>query len=381
MWYFTVTNGMHMKAKPILFILACFCGVYSSAQLPVNHFVKAKQYATSINLAKDSIVQLMQREKIPGLSICISKDFKTVWSAGFGFADLENAVPVNSTSMFRIGSLSKALTAIAIGKLLQEHTLSLNDPVTKYVSYFPAKNYTVTIEQLAHHTAGIRDYDYRNGEYTSRTHYKSVDESIGIFKNDSLLSEPGTKYKYSTYGYVLLSAVVENVARKNYVNYMNDEILKPLQMLHTTIDETDSIIKGRVGFYDVNKNGNIINAYYVDNSNKWGAGGYLSTPEDIAKLANALLQKQFLDDETVATLWKPGKLKDGNLLNYGIGFRINETSDHRTYIHHGGSSIGGRAFLIIYPKEKLVLAVCCNRLASFDEMFLNKICELFLKND
>src|SRR4029079_1122045 len=125
-------------------------------------------------------------------------------------------------------------------------------------------------------------------------------------------------------------------ARKNYVNYMNDEILKPLQMLHTTIDETDSIVKGRVSFYDVNKNGNIINAYYVDNSNKWGAGGYLSTPEDIAKLANALLQKQFLNDETVATLWKPGKLKDGNLLNYGIGFRINETSDHRTYIHHGG---------------------------------------------
>jgi len=107
MWYFTVANRMHMKIKPFLFILACFCGVYCSAQLPVNHFVKAKQYATSINIAKDSILQLMQREKIPGLSVCISKNFKTVWSAGFGFADLENAVPVNSTSMFRIAAFRK----------------------------------------------------------------------------------------------------------------------------------------------------------------------------------------------------------------------------------------------------------------------------------
>lgn len=339
-----------------------------------------QDYLYKVQQSEKIIVQLMNEKQIPGLSISIASKDKFIWMQSYGFADLENKTPITIDSKFRIGSISKTLTAIAIAKLIDNGQLNLSDDIRKYVPYFPEKKYPITIGHLARHTAGIRDYNYANGEFLSNQNFKSVEESISVFKNDTLLFEPGTKYSYSTYGYVLLSAVIEGVTKINFVDYMKDSILDPMNLYNTVPDYNYDIIEHRVRFYD-NVDGEIVNGYYVNNSNKWAGGGYLSTSYDLALMAQNLLSNQILSESTKQLLWIPSSLKNGEKTNYGIGWRIDTDDKGRKYVHHGGSSIGGRSFLMVYPNEELIIAITCNLSTNFDQYALFDVVELFIEEN
>ncbi|MEB2774488.1 serine hydrolase domain-containing protein [Algoriphagus sp. D3-2-R+10] len=352
---------------------------YSIAQIDQSDSVYINQaYSDDVQKAQGIIVDLMNEKNIPGLSVAIATKDQLIWAQGFGFADLENRTPIKINSKFRIGSVSKTLTALAITKLIENGQLSLSDDVRKYVSYFPEKKYPITIGQLVSHTAGVRDYNYRNGEYFSDKNYKSVQESINIFKEDSLLFKPGSKYSYSTYGYVLLSAVIEGVTKVDFIDFMRESILLPMDLKNTMPDYNNDIISNRVRFYD-EVDGKIVNGYYVNNSNKWAGGGYLSTPFDLVTMCQSLLSHQFLKESTTQLLWTPATLADGQKTNYGLGWRQDLDSLGRTYVHHGGSSIGGRSFLLLYPNEELSIAVTSNLSTNFDQKFVLKIAELFIE--
>jgi CubicO group peptidase (beta-lactamase class C family) len=337
-----------------------------------------KREVLAINEARNLIRSLMKENKIPGLSVSVANKEKVIWSEGFGYADLENKIPVQITTKFRIGSISKLLTALAIGKLLDGNELALIDPVRNFVPYFPEKNWTITIGDLVSHTAGIRDYNYRNGEFLNRKNYNSIQESIEVFKYDSLLFEPGSKYSYTTYGYVLLSGVIEGATGMNFLEYMKKYVLAPLELNNTVPDLNSPILENRARFYD-ELDGVIVNGYYVDNSNKWAGGGYLSTSYDLALLGKQLLSNQFLTESTKQLLWTPKTLSTGEQTNYGIGLRIDRDDQNRKIVHHGGSSIGGRSFFLIYPDEELVIAITSNLSTDFDQNFALEIAELFLK--
>ncbi len=360
----------------ILGILLSFQYCYAQLEQSDTIFVHDK-YSLEVEQAQKLVAELMNEKNIPGLSITAATKDEIIWAQGFGYADVENTTPVKINTKFRIGSISKTLTGMAIGKLIEDKKLSLEEPVQKYVPYFPEKNWPITIGKLVYHTSGIRDYNYRNGEFLNRNNYKSIEESINVFKNDSLLFEPGTKYSYTTYGYVLLSAVIEGATRMNYLQFMQDSILTPLNMLNTVPDENKPIIANRSAFYD-ESNGEIVNGYYVDNSNKWAGGGYLSTSLDLALLGQNLLDNKFLFEATRQVLWTPNTLSNGEKTNYGIGWRIDRDENGRTYVHHGGSSIGGRAFVLVYPDQELIIAITCNLSTNFDQFFVSKIAELFI---
>ena len=141
-----------------------------------------------------------------------------MWAQGFGFSGLENKVPVTPDTKFRIGSVSKTITAIAIAQLMDEGKIHADSAITKYVPYWPGKKYPITVGQVGSHVAGIRHY---NGyEFLSAKHYDDVKESIDIFKNDSLRFVPGTQYQYSSYGYNLLSAAIEGASGKTYLDFI-----------------------------------------------------------------------------------------------------------------------------------------------------------------
>ncbi len=335
-----------------------------------------KQFRERAAKARVAVDSLIREKKIPGFSIAVAHGDTLVWAQGFGWADLENKVPVTLQSKFRIGSISKSLTSLALGSLLEEKKLMLSDPVRKYVPGFPEKTYPVTIGQLATHTAGIRDYNYRKGEYLSGKHYKTVTESLSIFKDDTLLFRPGTKYSYSTYGYVLLSAAIEAAAGQPFLAYMQEKIFAPLQLTNTVADQPDSIIPHRAAFYD-ESDGKIINGYPVNNSNKWAGGGYLSTAPDLVRMGQQLLKGSFLQPATLALLWSPAKLENGDTVPYCLGWRTDRDPQQRRYIHHGGSSIGGRAFLLIYPEDRWIVAVTCNLSTNFDQRFVLQVLECF----
>ncbi|MBL4656061.1 MAG: beta-lactamase family protein [Bacteroidia bacterium] len=337
-----------------------------------------QQFESEVNEAKKLITELMTEKDIPGLSITVAKKNEILWAEGFGFSDLENKTPVRLNSKFRIGSISKSLTSIALGKLVEEGKMNWHDAIRKFVPYFPKKKYPITIQALASHASGIRNYNYKSGEYFSDKPYSSIEESINIFKEDSLLFQPKTKYSYSTYGYVLLSAGIEGATNQSYLAYMHNFVFTPMRMHNTVPDFNDSIITDRARCYQL-KEGVIINASYIDNSNKWAGAGFLSTSLDLAKMSQNLLKYEYLKESTLKTLWAPTELSNGEKTNHCLGWRRDIDDLGRNYIHHGGSSVGGRSFLLIYPDKDVIVAITCNLFTRFNESFVLKIAEKFIK--
>ncbi len=300
----------------------------------------------------------MDSSAIPGLAICVSRNGEIVWAEGFGFADLEQRVPVDpGRTRFRAGSISKSFTAAGLGILMDQEKIDLDTPVQDYVPYYPVKKYPVTTRQVAGHLAGIRSY--KGGEIYSAVRYKTVREGLAIFMNDTLLFEPGTDYLYSTYGYGLVSAVIEGASGTDFLSFMHENIFDPLGMDATVEDLTDSIIPDRSGSYTKYR-GNIRNAPYVDNSCKWAGGGFLSSAEDLVKFGNAMLNDTLLSGGTIRELTTSQKTAEGKDTGYGIGFSCGVTESGMIWFGHDGKFVGGTSSLTIYPREKVVVAIVSN---------------------
>ena len=310
------------------------------------------------------ILDTMRVLGAPGVAICVWKDGKLVWTEGFGYADLEQQVPVTTQTRFRIGSVSKPLTAAALGLLSEAGQLDWDAPVQRYVPTFPVKRYPITVRQVAGHLAGIRHYG--PGEFENQKHYNTVLEGLTIFQDDSLLFEPGTQYAYSSYGWNLLSAVIEGASGESFLSFMERRVFEPAGMSHTGADFPDSIVPARTRFYTrPDSVGAVVNAPFVDNSYKWASGGFLSTAEDLAQFGEQMLDGRLLDSATVALLWASQHTMDGKVTDYGIGWGVEQDAAGRRLISHSGGSIGGTANLLIYPAERLIVVVLVNSDRTF----------------
>ncbi len=339
------------------------------------------QDSLTVALALEKVQAFFDSSNLPGLSVTIAQKGEIVLSEGFGYADLENMVPVDpARSKFRIGSVSKPFTAAALAILYEQGKIDLDVPIQTYVPSFPDKGRKkkVTLRLTAGHLAGIRHY--KNGEFLSAKNYPTVEEGLKIFKDDSLLHAPGKKYAYSSYGWNLISAAIETAAEENFLSYMRREVFDSLGMTNTVADRNQWIIPGRTRFYQLGLSGELINAPYVDNSYKWAGGGFLSTTEDITKFAYAHMKEGFLQQETLDLLFTSQKTDSGELTNYGIGWSTYPMDDGKKIYGHGGGSVGGSTAFIFDPEEEIVVAIVSNMssvnygMLAFEllEMFQNK---------
>ncbi len=295
---------------------------------------------------------------VPGASVAVAVDGRVVWAEGFGQADVENRVAVTPTSRFRIASISKAVTAAAVAKLVEDGRLDLDAPVQRYVPGFPEKPQgTITTRLLAGHLAGVRHY--RGLEFQSAEHYDDVVDALGIFEDDPLLSPPGERYAYSTYGWNLISAVVQGASGETFLRFVRTEVLDPLGLRETVAEWGDSIILGRVRQYRRSADGRLVNAPYVDNSNKWAGGGYLSTASDLVRYGSAYLSPGFLKPETVRMMWTSQRTRGGEETGYGIGWFVGNV-DGRRQVWHTGGAVGGSTILLIWPDARLVVSILTN---------------------
>jgi CubicO group peptidase (beta-lactamase class C family) len=295
---------------------------------------------------------------IPGLSVALAVNGRIVYSEGFGYADLEERVPVWPTTKFRIGSVSKPLTAVALVQLADQGKIDLDAPVQRYVQAFPDKGGKITPRLLAGHLAGIRHY--KGDEFLIAKHYENVVDGLKIFEDDPLVAPPGTKFSYSSYGYNLLSAVIQNAAGQDFLAYMHEHVFEPLGLRSTIEDQPAEIIEQRARFYTRMKDKPLLNAPFVDNSYKWAGGGFLSSAEDLARFGSALLQPGFLKPQSLRLLFTSQKAVDGKETGYGMGWFIAKSdSGQRIYAHSGGSA-GGSSQLILYPDAHIVVAMVCN---------------------
>jgi CubicO group peptidase (beta-lactamase class C family) len=310
------------------------------------------------------ITEKMSKDRIPGLSIAIALNGKVIWSNGYGFSDLENFVPVKSYTAFRTASIGKPLTATAVMQLVEKGKIDLNAPIQNYCPAFPKKRWTVTTKHLLTHTSGISHYGGPNGERElhNTKHYEKIVDVIEAFKNDPLVFEPGTQTLYSTFAYITLGCVIEGASGMSYMDYMNQNVFKPAGMLNTINDDPYMIIPNRAHGYFLDDTGKLQNSVFTDVSNRLPAGGFLSTSEDLALFASALIEHKLVSQKTLEQMLTPQKTKDGKTLGFGLGWGLFPDEDWygEKEAFHGGQQAEVSAMLYMIPRRKFAVAMQMN---------------------
>ncbi|KAI8494774.1 hypothetical protein Bbelb_273790 [Branchiostoma belcheri] len=411
---------------------------------------------TVITEARDLVQRVKDEVGAPGMVVGVSVDGKEVWTEGFGYSDVENRVKCHPATIMRIASISKPLTMAALATLWQEGKVDLDKPVQEYVPSWPVKTFqgetvTITTRHLVSNLAGIRHYEKNKGkdkvdkeqqnkitkeeenkgdrekkqagteveksdttqagkkstrgkgdsackEFYIKKHFKNVTDSLSLFKDDPLMSRPGTEFLYTTHGWTLVSAVVESAAKTDFLKVMN-KMFRDLGMFHTSADLNEPIIYHRSRYYTHNDKGRLINCPYVDTSYKWAGGGFISNIHDLLQFANAMLYSfqscssnsenklapGYLKCDTMAKVWGPAantkcswdKNADGY---YGMGWGVipnkveyGHGRKQRFYVSHTGGAVGASSVLLVLPPKHstdtlvdslppkgVVVAILCN---------------------
>jgi CubicO group peptidase (beta-lactamase class C family) len=327
----------------------------------------APEWAAAVERAQGLARAALVAQNLPGLSVAVGAGGELVWAEGFGWADLERRVPVAPEMRFRIGAVSIALTSAAVGLLLEDGRLRLDEPIQTYVPAFPAKTWPVTLRALMAHVAGVRHYRGES-DYMPTEHCERAEQGLHRFADDPLRFEPGTRYRYSTYGWVLVSAAVEAVANEPFSSFLGAQVLAPLGLRDTQPDTLPPPTPEGLTFYyprlaaDTRYGPEL--ASEADHSCFAGAAGLVSTPSDLVRFALALQSGKLLAPETVALLQAPAHLASGEELGYGLGWDLETVplagQPARMVGHDSEYAIGGSASLVTWPEHGLVVAVTSN---------------------
>lgn len=344
--------------KRIIFIFAFLLFILTFA-------VSAQTLSSEkVKQIEQMITSKMSKDRIPGLSIAIAQDGKIIWSNGYGMADLENFVPAKAVTAYRTASIGKPITATAVIQLAERGKLDLDAPVWNYCKAFPPKKWVLTSRHLLAHTGGIRHYGGANeeAELFSTKHYKTVAESLEVFKNDPLAFEPGTDYLYSSYGYNVLGCVIEGASGMSYLDYLKENIFKPAGMINTQADDPSAIIPNRAAGYILNERGEMQNSRFVDMSNRLPAGGFLTTPEDLVRFASSVMDYKLVSKKTLEEMLTPQKTKSGKATNYGLGWGLFPDEDWygEKEAFHGGQSPQVSGMLYLLPGKHFAVAMQMN---------------------
>ncbi len=337
--------------------------------------VASRHYGDVVREARALVLADLAARGYPGIAIAVSVDQEMVWSEGFGYADLEHRVPMWPSVKFRVGSISKSMTAAAVATLVDEGRLDLDVPVQRYVPSFPEKLHPITTRQLGGHLGGIRHYN--GNENFIRDPYATVLDALSIFKDDPLLHEPGTAFSYTSYGFNLISAAVEAASGRPFLDYMQDTVFRRLGMHETSADFVTTIIPQRTSYY-VRDNGRLVNAPFVDNSYKWAGGGFLSTTGDVVRFANAHLTDEFLSEAAKQLLFTEQQTRDGEGVGYGFGWFIGDDDEGRRLLSHSGGSVGGTSMMIIQPDTRVVVVGLIN-LSRANNSVVREVLGLFVE--
>nr|WP_321414339.1 serine hydrolase domain-containing protein [uncultured Allomuricauda sp.] len=321
--------------------------------------VKSLEGLKGLEKADALFHNLVAEKRVPGLAVTILDKGEIQLQKGYGFANLERKAKVDSKqTVFRIASISKCITGLALGKMVEDGIVDLDESFYTHVPDYPQKKYDFTLRQLASHTAGIRGY--RGKEYALNQDY-SIQDGIEVFKNDPLFFEPGTSYLYNSFDFVLLSLAMQEASGVPFYQYVAENVLTPLGLKNTFPPQknvSSSVVENIAQFY-TKRALCFKKAVEVNNTYKLAGGGYLSTCEDIAKLGQAILERKLLKQETYDELLA-SQIVEGKPTHYGLGFQVSQDDHGRAFVGHVGSSVGAYTNLFVYPQQEKVIAILIN---------------------
>lgn len=379
----TGSEPSDLPAAPAAIVAGSDRGPASPAPLPSSREARAESVLRAY----------AAKHRVPGISAAVGSRGAVVWASVSGVADLESRAPVTPDSVFPLGSTSKVITSLALGRLVDEGRIDLDAPIQRYVPSFPPKepiDRPITARLLAGHLAGLRDYDMAAGEYANTRTYPSVDAAVAIFRDDPLRHPPGERFAYSVYNFVLLSAAIEGAAKRDFLTYLREAITSPLGLTRTGPDLPGAPAAGRVSDHQVGIFGHLARAASLDVSNKWAAGGLVSTPTEMVRLGNAILAGRVVRPETFILLTTPQRQADGSESpgGYGLGWRsgrvkLPESGREVRMAHHGGVANGAVSFFVLLPEEEMAISVQANlQVQPFDlHELAYALADLFLEAD
>jgi D-alanyl-D-alanine carboxypeptidase len=310
--------------------------------------------ALRAKLEKDSAA-----DKFSG-AVLLAKDGKPIFTGAYGMADREKKIPNTLNTKFRIGSMNKMFTAVSILQLVQAGKISLSDPVGKYLTDYPNKDIAtkVTIQQLLTHTGGTGDFFGPQFD-AHRLELKTLQDYIKLYGERAPEFEPGSRWEYSNYGFLMLGVIVERVSGKSYYDYVGENIYKPAGMASTGSFPEDQIVQERsVGYTQGEGNKLQPNTETLPYRGTSAGGGYC-TVEDFLRFANALTNHKLLDAQNTELL-TTGKVDTPRGDKYAFGFMDIGAGSSMRHFGHGGGAPGMNGDLQIFPQSGYVVVVLSN---------------------
>lgn len=338
--------------KKLIILIALFLGFNSSAQ---DKSTKAQAL----------LEKLTNENNVVGATAGYSIDGETIWQASSGHADQKSQQEFTATTITRLASIAKPMTAIAVMQLVEQGLIDLDASVQTYIPDYPKQSNTqISIRHLLSHTSGIDGY--KNGkEAQTKKEYTSLYDALSIFKDRDLLFEPGTRYNYTTYGYTLLGAVVEKVTGQSFEEYVQENIWDKAGMSNTGVVKYGQNKPNQSTLYQQNSKGKTRVGTENNLSNRIPGGGVYSTLEDMLKFGNSVINNVFVKESTMDLMRQHHSLeKEAN--GYGFGwFLYNPKPNEGAIIGHSGEQTGSATQLLIIPSKKLVAVILSNTSGAY----------------
>ncbi|MES2696758.1 MAG: serine hydrolase domain-containing protein [Verrucomicrobiota bacterium] len=322
--------------------------------------------AATVTKIEEAITAFMARTNAPGLSVAIGLKGQLRFENGYGLANMENFVPAKGSTIYRLASVSKPITAVAAMLLVERGVLKLDHTVGKWLPHLPAALHPITVRQLLSHQSGIRHYTAEEDDPTRHypRHYESLGEALAIFKDDPLVHAPGTKMTYSTYAFTLLGVLIEKASKQTYVDFVRANIFKPAGMIHSRAEDPQVIVLNRSAGYAKTREGGLRNAAFMDPSYKIPSGGWLSSVGDMVRFGLKLQSGTLLTAESVKQMTTMQGVAGGEDTFYGLGWIVEGgipgTGRVPGLMWHGGVQQGVTTNLYMLSSERTVVAVMIN---------------------
>ena len=318
----------------------------------------------------------------PGAALEIISDGKVILRKGFGYANVEEKIPINSETNFRLASMTKQFTATAILQLIERGKLKFNDKLTEIFPGFPQYGENITIKNLLNHTSGLIDYEDLIPD-TATIQVTDQDALQSMMNQDSTYFEPGTKWKYSNTGYALLSLIAAKISGKSFPEFLKENIFMPLQM-NTTVAHVEGkdVIEKRAFGYDSTDSGWVRHDQSLTSA-VLGDGGIYSNLDDLYKWDQSLYSYVILNKKYRTASMTRGELKNGEPIDYGYGWRLTNYRNNEV-VYHTGSTQGFRNIIYRIPSKKFTVIILTNRNTAGEFVtkgLAEKVTDIYLDNN
>jgi D-alanyl-D-alanine carboxypeptidase len=308
----------------------------------------------------DTVAASFYKDGVPGAAVLVAEGDKVVLEKGYGLASLELGVPIAPDMVFRIGSVTKQFTAVAILMLEEQGKLRLDQKISEILPDYPkAQGEQVSVQHLLNHTGGIPNYTDDAEFWKIAKEKLEPARMLALFADKPLAFKPGEQWAYSNSGYFVLGLILEKVSGESYRGFIEKHLLAPAGMKATLYDDPEKLVPRRASGYQPMPDGSFAPAPYIDMSGPYSAGALISTLGDLHRWNLALLEGKLIRHESLEKAWSPLPLAGGKKNAYGFGWNVGKFEGLRM-VSHGGGIPGFMCMMYFLPEKKMTVAVLSN---------------------